>query len=269
MFETSFIVGNTYSNAQIHEEFRCGNMGGIRPSNERNAIVLISNKNYGLYRNYWENNILYFYGGGINRDQQITRYNRSLYESTGKNQRLYLFEKWIPSVHHYVGEVKLISEPIIETIIGNDSREYTAYKFPLQLITNSPYIVSDDILEQFDSAQQKAINNLSDDVIKQRAEQAKNINTTRTTLSKVFSRSPWIAENAKRRAAGICELCKTRAPFLNLLKQPYLETHHIIWLSEKGKDTIENTVALCPNCHRKMHIVNNSKDVEFLKAIPK
>lgn len=24
------------------------------------------------------------------------------------------------------------------------------------------------------------------------------------------------------------------------------------WLSNDGEDTIDNTIALCPNCHRKM-----------------
>lgn len=33
-----------------------------------------------------------------------------------------------------------------------------------------------------------------------------------------------------------------------------METHHVVWLSQ-GADSVDNTVALCPNCHRKMHIV--------------
>jgi 5-methylcytosine-specific restriction protein A len=39
-----------------------------------------------------------------------------------------------------------------------------------------------------------------------------------------------------------------------------LETHHIKWLSKDGEDCIENTVALCPNCHRKMHILDLGDD---------
>ena len=30
-------------------------------------------------------------------------------------------------------------------------------------------------------------------------------------------------------------------------------------------DSIDNTVALCPNCHRKMHVVDDPNDVLFLK----
>lgn len=33
-----------------------------------------------------------------------------------------------------------------------------------------------------------------------------------------------------------------------------------------GEDTIENTVALCPNCHRKMHVINDSDEVKTLQS---
>lgn len=79
------------------------------------------------------------------------------------------------------------------------------------------------------------------------------------------ARDPYIAEYAKRRANGMCQLCMKPAPFNKANGNPYLESHHIIWLSEGGEDSIENTVALCPNCHRKMHIVNLPEDVQRLK----
>jgi len=34
---------------------------------------------------------------------------------------------------------------------------------------------------------------------------------------------------------------------------PYLEVHHRVPLAENGEDTVENAVAICPNCHRKAH----------------
>ena len=51
--------------------------------------------------------------------------------------------------------------------------------------------------------------------------------------------------------------------------KPYLESHHIIWLSEGGSDTLDNTAALCPNCHKKMHVVNDPKDVIKLQEVNK
>ena len=54
-------------------------------------------------------------------------------------------------------------------------------------------------------------------------------------------------------ANGRCDLCQLPAPFLRLDGTPYLEVHHITTLAEGGEDSIRNTVALCPNCHRKVH----------------
>ncbi|HOT04322.1 MAG TPA: HNH endonuclease signature motif containing protein [Methanolinea sp.] len=85
--------------------------------------------------------------------------------------------------------------------------------------------------------------------------------------STAFLRSSYIANFVKRRANGICQLCNNPAPFNNKNGQPYLESHHIDWLSEGGIDKIENSVALCPNCHAKMHILNLEKDKKRLKRI--
>ena len=86
-----------------------------------------------------------------------------------------------------------------------------------------------------------------------------------TTISVVYTRNRYVAELAKRRAKGLCELCRKPAPFNNASNEPYLESHHIVWLAHRGPDSLENTVALCPNCHRKMHIVNDAKDIRKLK----
>ena len=56
------------------------------------------------------------------------------------------------------------------------------------------------------------------------------------------------------RSNGICEECKNEAPFMRLKDgTPYLEVHHKIRLAYGGEDTVENAIAVCPNCHRKEH----------------
>ncbi len=82
-------------------------------------------------------------------------------------------------------------------------------------------------------------------------------------------RDLYIAEYTRRRADGICQLCWEKAPFNRPDGEPYLEAHHIVWLSQGGEDSIENCVALCPNCHKKMHIVNNSDDIKKLTNLNK
>ena len=88
---------------------------------------------------------------------------------------------------------------------------------------------------------------------------------TSTVVKKI--RDPYIAQYAKMRAKGICQLCKKPAPFNNIDGEPYLESHHIKWLSDGGEDSIDNTVALCPNCHRRMHIVKDKSLYEEIDRI--
>lgn len=56
------------------------------------------------------------------------------------------------------------------------------------------------------------------------------------------------------RANGVCERCRKNAPFVRRSDgTPFLEVHHRTPLAEGGEDTIENALALCPNCHREVH----------------
>ena len=118
-------------------------------------------------------------------------------------------------------------------------------------IDESTYLSNEELIKQIK------------DISKEDKPQKKNILTT------AYERNLYVSEYAKRRANGKCELCKETAPFKNKIGRPYLETHHIIWLSQKGDDTIGNTVALCPNCHRKMHIVDSKEDKDLLTQIVK
>ena len=88
-------------------------------------------------------------------------------------------------------------------------------------------------------------------------------------VAEVFERSAKVVKSAKARANGICQLCKNQAPFMDKNGTPYLEGHHVIWISRDGKDSTDNVVALCPNCHTKMHVLNDPIDIEILKDVLK
>lgn len=70
----------------------------------------------------------------------------------------------------------------------------------------------------------------------------------------VFLRNPDVVAEALYRARGFCENCKKEAPFYRQSNdEPYLEVHHKIPLAQGGDDTVDNAIALCPNCHRQSH----------------
>lgn len=79
--------------------------------------------------------------------------------------------------------------------------------------------------------------------------QPKKNSTTVTT----FFRSPQVKAWVLKEAGGICEMCCQPAPFMRDDGSPYLEVHHLLPLAEGGSDSIDNTIALCPNCHRRLH----------------
>lgn len=87
----------------------------------------------------------------------------------------------------------------------------------------------------------------------------------RKRMLNTFIRSSEVVKKTKIRADGICQLCKLPAPFTDKKGNPYLEAHHIIWLSRGGEDSTNNTVALCPNCHTRMHVLDRQEDVDILK----
>jgi hypothetical protein len=72
--------------------------------------------------------------------------------------------------------------------------------------------------------------------------------------TKAFRRNPNVIAEVLIRANGICEKCGNEAPFRRATDgTPYLEVHHIMRLADGGKDTVENAIAVCPNCHRELH----------------
>lgn len=76
----------------------------------------------------------------------------------------------------------------------------------------------------------------------------------RLALVEVYDRNPNIIAEVLIRASGNCEECLQPAPFMRASDgTPYLEVHHVIPLAQGGEDSLENVVAICPNCHRKAH----------------
>jgi 5-methylcytosine-specific restriction enzyme A len=74
----------------------------------------------------------------------------------------------------------------------------------------------------------------------------------RDVSSQAYVRSTIVRSNVLLRANGKCEWCE-QLGFIMADGKIYLETHHIIPLSENGLDTEKNVAALCPNHHREVH----------------
>lgn len=262
-----FIVGNTYTNNEIASTFKCSNMGGMRRSIETNSLVLIVKHTNPLYDDQWtEDGILNYTGMGTKGDQNIEfAQNKTLAIAKSEGIKVYLFESYKDNEYYYNGEVEVVG-PITtakETDIEGNIRE--VLKYPLKIKEeNKKVVINEESLKNSIEIKEKEVKKLSYNELKKSALKIKNITHAKEIVTIYRDRNPIVSQYTKRRANGYCDLCDNKAPFENKNKEPYLESHHIINLSEGGPDVIYNTVALCPNCHRKMHILNDKKDLQKL-----
>jgi 5-methylcytosine-specific restriction endonuclease McrA len=84
----------------------------------------------------------------------------------------------------------------------------------------------------------------------------------------IYRRDTKVRDAALKLAGGNCERCGQQG-FLTSTGELYLETHHVVGVAERGPDTIDNIIAICPNCHRQAHFAANRLQVErdFMEAI--
>jgi len=96
--------------------------------------------------------------------------------------------------------------------------------------------------------------NIDAETLQQRLQNAPKTPEPFLIISRGFRRNANVIIVVLKRANGICERCKKNAPFHRKSDgTPFLEVHHRTPLADGGEDTIENAVALCPNCHREAH----------------
>lgn len=173
-------------------------------------------------------------------------------EGIGKSAFLHWLNK--ETVKVYSGDLKNnIDEALLVADLSSPNIAEQVGMFVMSVAQFKAKVQEDEI---------SALNNI--DLAKKAS--SSNGKPTQTVVSTVvFARNAYVVAYVKRRARGICDLCEMAAPFLNSEGNPHLECHHVEWLANGGSDTIQNAVALCPNCHRKMHILKISKDITQLK----
>lgn len=117
------------------------------------------------------------------------------------------------------------------------------------------YIKRYDDSEEIERDTERTLASLSLDDIKKLAGEASDKPAPKYSVQQTQrKRNMYLPELIKRMANGKCQLCGQILDYKDSAGRPYLEAHHIIPLADDGPDSIDNMVALCPNCHRKMHV---------------
>ena len=265
-FNPGLSPGVTISNEDLHTIFKCGTQGGMRRSLRTNTLVCISDHTRSIYEDRWDGDIIHYTGMGLRGDQDLHRQqNRTLKESNINGVQIYLFEVFEPGHYIFQGQVELAGAPYQADQRDEEGQLRQVWVFPLKVVDGmQPLPIPLEILERKQKAKATRAVKLADDELEKKIKDL-GLSGARRVIATVRDRSPYLAEYAKSRANGICQLCSKPAPFTNMDGNPFLETHHIIWLSMGGPDAVNNIVALCPNCHRKMHILDLEGDKEILR----
>ena len=261
IFNPGIEIGTILTNDRMRTIFQCGNMGGMRRSKKTGTLVIISDETKGLYKDVWKNGVLHYTGMGKLGDQVLEgNQNKTLYYSKTNGVEVHLFEVLKEKEYIYRGVVVLADKPYVSKQLDDSGKMRNVWMFPVKLIDDYQS-TEKRILEE------KEVSKYSDEELARRTV-VKNVGKkTYKSDSTVYYRDPYLKEMVKRIAKGRCQLCGNEAPFVDKNNEPYLEEHHVKQLSDGGEDKMENVVAICPNCHRKMHVINNEDDVVTLLKV--
>lgn len=130
---------------------------------------------------------------------------------------------------------------------------WSAVKIPPAYLFLEENILAEDLEKELEEELEKSKSLTSAERI-ERLSKASKLPKRTKVLSSGFQRNSDVIAEVLLRANGNCEKCNKPAPFLRARDNtPFLEIHHKIFLAKGGEDTIENAIAVCPNCHRELH----------------
>lgn len=117
-------------------------------------------------------------------------------------------------------------------------------------IQNIHEVLSSPLTDVSHSASNDAINDLGADIVGKYPTQGSS-----------YARDSRVRKAVEVRAQGKCEYCGEEG-FVKTDGTNYLETHHIVALSNDGSDRVKNVIALCANHHRQAHYSENKENLE-------
>lgn len=251
---SDFVIGEVYSAYQIlifvqNYDTRSGGMFVLESGEKPSSVIIKATLTGGRYANAW-----------ISEPNRLKYYLKSISNNFGE---------------HFKPNAAILNNPLIPilTFVRHSDSDPFTYQgvfnyqsinreadgskwFDLQRATQQPKEVLADA--SFVSSMLENATRLSSassrDQRLARLKAAPQKPARIQVTSTAFIRNPDVVAEVLYLANGICENCKQPAPFIKRSNSlPYLEVHHRTPLAAEGDDTVENAIALCPNCHREAH----------------
>lgn len=250
---TDFVAGKQYNAYQIlifarNYDTRAGGMFVLHSGGQPTSVIIKATMSGGRYANAW-----------LDEPNRLKYYLKSIEEDFGE---------------HFKANAAILQNqqiPILTFVRNIDSGPFTYHGifkyrsikresdgskwFELERNTNETEVIEDATYatKVFSDLTKEAQKSSREERLARLAAAPKKP-TEMLVLSKQYKRNPDVVAEILDRAVGTCEGCGLSAPFNRKSDgTPYLEVHHRIPLAQGGDDTVENAIALCPNCHRKAH----------------
>jgi 5-methylcytosine-specific restriction enzyme A len=241
-----FEIGRVYNRrADIHAKFGGQQQGGIISPAEHPLVVIVTGEEgleLGYSDRYRPDGAFEYFGEGQVGDMVMQRGNRAIAEHSAAGKSLLLFHKTSEGLR-FEGEMVYETHHTERAPDRNGAkREAIVFELrSLEAVTErmevEPVAVGTPLRE-----------------LRQLALAAVAVNALSDRASRnVYQRSRDVRNYVLARANGDCEGCAAAAPFLRVDGAPYLEPHHIRRVSDGGPDHPAYVIALCPNCHRRVH----------------
>lgn len=251
-----FERGRTYNRRRdIHQPFGGQQQGGIITPKAHPLVIIITGEEgeqHGYADRMRDDGAFEYFGEGQVGPMRMWKGNLAIANHSVNGKSLLLFRKqrdgklrydgeWVCEAHHT--EPAPDREGTLRSALVFELR-------PLEAVeaASDERFASDLNTRGLAELRQRAL-----------AAAAENPRTAVQTRN-VFQRSHDVKAYVLARAAGNCEGCDTPAPFLRIDGTPYLEPHHIRRLSDGGPDDPRFVIALCPTCHRRVHLGQGGGD---------
>jgi 5-methylcytosine-specific restriction protein A len=249
-----FEQGRVYRRDELHREWggetRLQAQGGILTPREAPIIVVVTGEAGGQYgyADFWDDyGVFHYYGAGQIGQMEFVRGNLALRDHGENGEDVHVFEQETAGLR-YVGQLVVAGYYEVDGVPDRNGDPRRAIVFELvpldrQVAAPAQVVAPGDgrWTMPLEELRERAARTLGQ---QPNAREAKRTNYERSEDLKVYVR---------RRANGVCEGCKTSAPFDARDGRPYLEPHHIRRLSDGGPDDYHHVIALCPTCHRRVH----------------
>jgi 5-methylcytosine-specific restriction protein A len=239
-------AGRVYRRRELHDRFKGQRQGGISTPADRSEIFLFtgsSGASYG-YEDFEDDaGVLHYFGEGQRGDMQFTGGNKAIRDHALAGKELLLFEQERRGFVRYLGRRVCAGFEWKDGVPDVDLASRRAIVFQLvsedSLTTPAdPGLGEEESLEALRAAA---------------SEGPAESGTSKVSKRKVYRRSAALRRYVLARAKGGCEGCGQPAPFSTAEGSPFLEPHHVRRLSDGGPDHPAWVIALCPNCHARVH----------------